>query len=145
MAIQSNVNQIIGTIGTGLALNKHLSNQGKQTEAIKDASDATRENTDVVQKQFEELNKPDYGKNLTNAQAERKALASLMNAQYPGSLLKNFDPEKRITNAQNRVDFYKLRESYLTAQEKERQAGIDYNYPTNEQMTHTLTEEEDNE
>ena len=67
-----------------------------------------------------------------------------MNAQYPGSLLKNYNPEERIQNAQRRADFMKLQESYQTAKEKELQAGIDYNYPAENQMTHTLTEEEEN-
>ena len=143
-SIQNSINQMIGTAGTVAAIAEHLGKQDEQIKATQDVADATKENTNVAQKQFEELNKPDYGRNLTNAQAERKALASLMNAQYPGSLLKNYNPQTRITNAQNRADFYKLRESYLTAQEKERQAGIDYNYPAKQQMTHTLTEEEDN-
>lgn len=142
--IQNSINQGLGTIAGGVLGIKHIQEQNEQIKATQDVAEATKENTNVAQEQWEELNKPDYGRNLTNAQAERKALASLMNAQYPGSLLKNYNPETRITNAQNRAEFYKLRESYSTAQKKEIQAGMDYNYPNKKQMTHTLTEEEDN-
>ena len=135
-AIQSSINNIIGTIGTVSAIGQHLSTENKQLKA-------TKENTDLLQKQYQAFNDSAYGSKLLNAQAERKALASLMNAQYPGSLLKNYNPEERIQNAQRRADFYKLQESYAAAKEKELEAGIDYNYPAEEKLVHTLTEEDD--
>ena len=135
-AIQNSVNSLIGSAGAIAAVSEHLQGQ-------KEANQTAVETKDLAQKQYDELNKPDYGQKLTNAQAERKAMASLLNSRYPGSLLKNYDPEKRIQNAQARMEYNELRKSYEAAKEKELNAGIDYNYPAGKQLVRDLTEEVD--
>lgn len=148
MGFQSSINQAIGTMGAAAGVKRVVQGQQEQVKATNETNEtlqATNKNlqgiSETANKQWEELNKPNYGQSLTNAQAERKALASLMNAQFPGSLLKNYNPEKRIQNAQRLSEYNQLRQSLDLAKEKELQAGIDYNYPGGKPMVRTLTEE----
>ena len=148
MGFQNSINQAIGTVGALAGIGKMVKGQQEQVKATNETNETLQTTNEKLQgmsetanKQWEELNKPDYGRSLTNAQAERKALASLMNAQFPGSLLKNYNPEQRIQNAQKLSEYNQLRESSDLAKEKELQAGIDYNYPGGKPMVRTLTEE----
>lgn len=135
--IQNSVNQLIGTVTAGIGVGRHVAEQSKQTEAI-------TKQKDLAQQQWDELNKPDYGKNLTNAQAERKAIGALLNARYPGWQLKNFDPASRL-NPQGQADYKAVKESYELAKDKELEAAKNYNYPAGKKMATELTEEvEDN-
>lgn len=129
MSIQNNVNQIIGTIGTGLALNKHLKNQEKQTEA-------TKENTETLNKVASEYNRiPTAGEELQNAQMATKALKSLLNSRYPYRNLKGWNPEKQL-NQQGLSEYNQLMGALHTAEENELNKGLEM-----PNLEKTLTEE----
>ena len=128
--IQNSINQVLGTVAGAATMGKHLQNQANQTEAIK-------ENTSTIDKVQEKWDKvPDAGVKLQNAQATRKAVESLLNAQYPYRNLKGWDPEKKL-NDQRLSEFNGLMESYNTAKEAELTAGLELN----QGLTKTLSKE----
>ncbi len=129
-AIQNSVNQVLGTVAGAATIAKHLKNQENQTKATKDVSSKI----DKVQEKWN--NVPDAGQKLQNAQATRKAVESLLNAQYPFRNLKGWKAEDQL-NPQRLNDFNNLMKSYNTAKEAELTAGLELN----QGLTTTLTEE----
>ena len=128
--IQNSINQVLGTVAGAATMGKHLQNQANQTEAIK-------ENTSTIDKVQEKWDKvPDAGVKLQNAQATRKAVESLLNAQYPYRNLKGWKAEDQL-GPQRLSEFNKLMESYNTAKEAELTAGLELN----QGLTKTLSKE----
>lgn len=128
--IQNSVNQVLGSVAGAATIGKHLSNQAKQTEAIKESTDTLNK----VQEKWDKV--PDAGVNLQNAQATRKAVESLLNSQYPYRNLKGWKAEDQL-GPQRLSEFNKLMESYNTAKEAELTAGLELN----QGLTKTLSEE----
>ena len=130
--IQNSVNQVLGTVAGATAMKKHLQNQENQTKATKDISSKI----DKVQEKWNKV--PDAGQKLQNAQATRKAVESLLNAQYPFRNLKGWKAEDQL-NPQRLNEFNNLMKSYNTAKEAELTAGLELN----QGLTTTLTEEDE--
>ena len=133
MSIQSNVNTMLGTVAGAAAMGKHVKNQKAQTVATKELSSKV----DTVSAKWDKV--PDAGLKLQNAQATRKAVESLLNAQYPYRNLKGWNPKDQL-GPERLNDFNKLMESLNTAKEAELTAGKELN----QGLTKTLSEEENN-
>lgn len=141
MGFQSTINQAIGTMGALAGVKKVVEGQQaqeaatkKQTESIEKQTEAINAQTDKVAEQYNRI--PEAGEQLIAAQASRKALQSLMNAQYPYRNLKNWSPEKQLNQA--RLDEYRQLESALnTAKQYELDKGKEM-----PQLSKNLTEEE---
>lgn len=133
-AIQNSMNQLVGTASGMVAMGKHLQNQEVQTETIKESTKEVGNKIDKAQEKWDKV--PDAGLKLQNAQATRKAVESLLNAQYPYRNLKGWKAEDQL-GPQRLNDFNKLMESYNTAKEAELTAGLELN----QGLTKTLSEE----
>lgn len=138
MAIQNSMNQLVGTLSTVSAIGKHLENQEKQAKATEDNTNQLS----TLQKQVADLNSPDYGRTMTNAEAEAKSIASLMNALYPGNKMKNI---RDSYSATQKADVEGLERSHQLALEKWKQAALEYNYPGGTQMNRTLSSDPEEE
>ena len=123
MSFQGTINQGIGTIGTLAGVKKVVEGQQKSNElsedqvaAIEKQTEAINDQTDKVASIYNQL--PSQGEQLVAAQASRKAIESLMNAQYPYRNLKNWSPEKHL-KGQQLADYNSLNNSLLMAKEDE--------------------------
>ena len=146
MSFQGTINQGIGAIGAIAGVKRVVEGQQASNELAKDQVTATEKQIEAinartetiskVQKQWDEINKPDYGQTMLNAEAEAKSIASLLNSQYPGYKLANV---RNSYNNQAKSDVQKLEEAHQTALEKWKTAAMEYNYPKGKQMSRTLT------
>lgn len=106
--IQNSINQGLATVAGAATLSKHISNQNKQIIAAE-------KNNDLLEQQVKALNSPDYGRTMTNAEAEAKSIASLRNALYPGNKIKNI---RNSYSDSQKAELQGLDESYQLALEK---------------------------
>lgn len=130
MSFQGTINQGIGTIGALAGVKKVIQGQQAQKEATENQVAATEKQVAATEKQTEAINAqtdkvasiynqlPSQGEQLVAAQASRKAIESLMNAQYPYRNLKNWSPEKHL-KGQQLADYNALNNSLLMAKEDE--------------------------
>ena len=123
MSFQGTINQGIGTIGAMAGVKKVIEGQQAQTEATENQVAATEKQTEAINAQTDKVTSiynqlPSQGEQLVAAQASRKAIESLMNAQYPYRNLKNWSPEKHL-KGQNLADYNALNNSLLMAKEDE--------------------------
>ena len=130
MSFQGTINQGIGTIGAMAGVKKVIEGQQagnelaeKTNELAKDQVAATEKQTEAINKQTDKVASiynqlPSQGEQLVAAQASRKAIESLMNAQYPYRNLKNWSPEKHL-KGQQLADYNALNNSLLMAKEDE--------------------------
>ena len=123
MSFQGTINQGIGTIGALAGVKKVVEGQQKGNELAKDQVAATEKQTEAINKQTDKVASiynqlPSQGEQLVAAQASRKAIESLMNAQYPYRNLKGWSPEKQL-KGQNLADYNALNNSLLMAKEDE--------------------------
>lgn len=119
MSFQGTINQGIGTIGTLSGIKKVVEGQQKSNELAKDQVAATEKQTEAINKVTSIYNQlPSQGEQLVAAQASRKAIESLMNAQYPYRNLKGWSPEKQL-KGQSLADYNALNNSLLMAKEDE--------------------------
>ena len=116
MSFQGTINQGIGTIGALAGVKKVVEGQQTQAELTEKQTEAINAQTDKVASIYNQL--PSQGEQLVAAQASRKAIESLMNAQYPYRNLKNWSPEKHL-KGQNLADYNALNNSLLMAKEDE--------------------------
>lgn len=114
-AIQNSLNQAVGTVASVAAIGKHLSNQNETIVKQEEANKLAEKNNDLLEKQVEALNSPDYGRTMTNAEAEAKSIASLRNALYPGNKIKNI---RNSYSDSQKAELQGLDESYQLALEK---------------------------
>ena len=94
MSFQGTINQGIGTIGALAGVKKVIEGQQKGNELAQDQVAATEKQTEAINAQTDKVASiynqlPSQGEQLVAAQASRKAIESLMNAQYPYRNLKN--------------------------------------------------------
>lgn len=130
MSFQGTINQGIGAIGAMAGVKKVIQGQQAQKEATENQVAATEKQVAATEKQTEAINAqtdkvasiynqlPSQGEQLVAAQASRKAIESLMNAQYPYRNLKNWSPEKHL-KGQQLADYNALNNSLLLAKEDE--------------------------
>lgn len=123
MSFQGTVNQAIGTIGAAAGVKRVIEGQQAQKEATENQVAATEKQTEAINKQTDKVASiynqlPSQGEQLVAAQASRKAIESLMNAQYPYRNLKNWSPEKHL-EGQQLADYNALNNSLLMAKEDE--------------------------
>lgn len=130
MSFQGTINQGIGTIGAMAGVKKVIEGQQTQAELTENQVAATEKQVATTEKQTEAINAqtdkitsiynqlPSQGEQLVSAQASRKAIESLMNAQYPYRNLKNWSPEKHL-KGQQLADYNALNNSLLMAKEDE--------------------------
>ena len=123
MSFQGTINQGIGAIGAVAGVKKIIEGQQAQKEATENQVAATEKQTEAINKQTDKVTSiynqlPSQGEQLVAAQASRKAIESLMNAQYPYRNLKNWSPEKHL-KGQNLADYNALNNSLLMAKEDE--------------------------
>ena len=130
MSFQGTINQGIGAIGAMAGVKKVIEGQQetnklteKTNELAKDQVAATEKQTEAINKQTDKVASiynqlPSQGEQLVAAQASRKAIESLMNAQYPYRNLKGWSPEKQL-KGQNLADYNALNNSLLMAKEDE--------------------------
>lgn len=123
MSFQGTINQGIGTIGALAGVKKVVEGQQATNELAKDQVAATEKQTEAINKQTDKVTSiynqlPSQGEQLVAAQASRKAIESLMNAQYPYRNLKGWSPEKQL-KGQQLSDYNALNNSLLMAKEDE--------------------------
>ena len=123
MSFQGTINQGIGTIGALAGVKKVIQGQKTQAELTENQVAATEKQTQAINAQTDKIASiynqlPSQGEQLVAAQASRKAIESLMNAQYPYRNLKNWSPEKHL-KGQNLADYNALNNSLLMAKEDE--------------------------
>ena len=123
MSFQGTINQGIGTIGALAGVKKVIEGQKTQAELTENQVAATEKQTQAINAQTDKIASiynqlPSQGEQLVAAQASRKAIESLMNAQYPYRNLKNWSPEKHL-KGQNLADYNALNNSLLMAKEDE--------------------------
>ena len=130
MSFQGTINQGIGTIGALAGVKKVIEGQQagnelaeKTNELAKDQVAATEKQTEAINKQTDKVTSiynqlASQGEQLVSAQASRKAIESLMNAQYPYRNLKGWSPEKQL-KGQRLADSNALNTSLLMAKEDE--------------------------
>ena len=123
MSFQGTINQGIGAIGAVAGVKKVVEGQQAGNELAKDQVAATEKQTEAIKAQTDKVASiynqlPSQGEQLVAAQASRKAIESLMNAQYPYRNLKNWSPEKHL-KGQNLADYNALNNSLLMAKEDE--------------------------
>ena len=123
MSFQGTINQGIGTIGALAGIKKVVEGQQSSNELAKDQVAATEKQTEAINKQTDKVASiynqlPSQGQQLVAAQASRKAIESLMNAQYPYRNLKGWSPEKQL-KGQSLADYNALNNSLLMAKEDE--------------------------
>ena len=123
MSFQGTVNQAIGTVGALAGVKKVIEGQKTQAELTENQVAATEKQTQAINAQTDKIASiynqlPSQGEQLVAAQASRKAIESLMNAQYPYRNLKNWSPEKHL-KGQNLADYNALNNSLLMAKEDE--------------------------
>ena len=123
MSFQGTINQGIGTIGALAGVKKVIEGQQATNELAKDQIAATEKQTEAINAQTDKVASiynqlPSQGEQLVAAQASRKAIESLMNAQYPYRNLKNWSPEKHL-KGQQLADYNSLNNSLLMAKEDE--------------------------
>ena len=123
MSFQGTINQGIGTIGALAGVKKVIEGQQETNELAKDQVAATEKQTEAINKQTDKVTSiynqlPSQGEQLVSAQASRKAIESLMNAQYPYRNLKGWSPEKQL-KGQRLSDYNALNNSLLMAKEDE--------------------------
>ena len=123
MSFQGTINQGIGAIGAVAGVKKVIEGQQAGNELAKDQVAATEKQTEAINAQTDKVTSiynqlPSQGEQLVAAQASRKAIESLMNAQYPYRNLKNWSPEKHL-KGQNLADYNALNNSLLMAKEDE--------------------------
>ena len=130
MSFQGTINQGIGTIGALAGVKKVVEGQQTQAELTENQVAATEKQVAATEKQTEAINKqtdkvasiynqlPSQGEQLVAAQASRKAIESLKNAQYPYRNLKGWSPEKQL-KGQQLADYNSLNNSLLMAKEDE--------------------------
>ena len=123
MSFQGTINQGIGTIGAMAGVKKVIEGQQSSNELAKDQVAAIEKQTEAINKQTDKVASiynqlPSQGEQLVAAQASRKAIESLMNAQYPYRNLKNWSPEKQL-KGQSLADYNALNNSLLMAKEDE--------------------------
>ena len=123
MSFQGTINQGIGTIGALAGVKKVIEGQQATNELAKDQVAATEKQTEAINKQTDKVASiynqlPSQGEQLVAAQASRKAIESLMNAQYPYRNLKGWSPEKQL-KGQSLADYNALNNSLLMAKEDE--------------------------
>ena len=123
MSFQGTINQGIGAIGALAGIKKVVEGQQVTNELAKDQVAATEKQTEAINKQTDKVASiynqlPSQGEQLVSAQASRKAIESLMNAQYPYRNLKGWSPEKQL-KGQQLADYNALNNSLLMAKEDE--------------------------
>ena len=123
MSFQGTINQGIGAIGALAGIKKVVEGQQATNELAKDQVAATEKQTEAINKQTDKVASiynqlPSQGEQLVAAQASRKAIESLMNAQYPYRNLKGWSPEKQL-KGQQLSDYNALNNSLLMAKEDE--------------------------
>ena len=123
MSFQGTINQGIGAIGALAGIKKVVEGQQSSNELAKDQVAATEKQTEAINKQTDKVASiynqlPSQGQQLVAAQASRKAIESLMNAQYPYRNLKGWSPEKQL-KGQSLADYNALNNSLLMAKEDE--------------------------
>lgn len=123
MSFQGTINQGIGTIGALAGVKRVVQGQQAQKEATENQVAATEKQTEAINAQTDKIASiynqlPSQGEQLVAAQASRKAIESLMNAQYPYRNLKNWSPEKHL-KGQQLADYNALNNSLLMAKEDE--------------------------
>ena len=130
MSFQGTINQGIGTIGALAGVKKVIQGQQETNELTQKTNELAKDQVAATEKQTEAINAqtdkvasiynqlPSQGEQLVAAQASRKAIESLMNAQYPYRNLKNWSPEKHL-KGQNLADYNALNNSLLMAKEDE--------------------------
>ena len=123
MSFQGTINQGIGAIGALAGIKKVVEGQQATNELAKDQVAATEKQTEAINKQTDKVASiynqlPSQGEQLVSAQASRKAIESLMNAQYPYRNLKGWSPEKQL-KGQQLADYNALNNSLLMAKEDE--------------------------
>ena len=123
MSFQGTINQGIGAIGALAGIKKVVEGQQATNELAKDQVAATEKQTEAINAQTDKVASiynqlPSQGEQLVAAQASRKAIESLMNAQYPYRNLKGWSPEKQL-KGQQLSDYNALNNSLLMAKEDE--------------------------
>lgn len=130
MSFQGTINQGIGAIGALAGVKKVVEGQQASNELAEKTNELAKDQVAATEKQTEAINKqtdkvasiynqlPSQGEQLVAAQASRKAIESLMNAQYPYRNLKGWSPEKQL-KGQSLADYNALNNSLLMAKEDE--------------------------
>lgn len=136
MGFQNQVNSTIG-LAAGLRVGKSMST------GIKDVNTSLQNfgsQVDTLSAQYAELKKPDYGKTLTNAIAEQKAIQSLYDAQYGGRHRKWKQSTEGIIGEEL------TSKALSTSNQRLQDALDDYNHPAGKEFTHRLSiDPEENE